>query len=123
MQITPCNNNQQSFGMAIKADKRTMALLERRLNPGEWTELNDLVVAQRENPVNVLLSNLDKKGKITATITDGENFTEQATESGFRLFSRSPFKFIKRQAGRADELNEARESMQAAKSAILDEMA
>lgn len=122
MQITPCNNNQQSFGMAIKADKRTMALLERRMNPSEWPDFQDLVVAQRENPVNVVLSNLDKKGKITATITDGENFTEQATESGFRLFSRSPFKFIKTKAKRADELNEVRESMQAAKSEVLDEI-
>ncbi len=123
MQITPYNNNQQNFGMAIKADKRTMALLERRLNPDQWEELKDIVIAHKNNPVDVVLANFDKKGKITATITDGENFSEQATEGGFRLFKRSPFKFIKKQANRADELNEVRANMQDVKNEVLNELA
>lgn len=123
MQIGSYNNNQQNFGMAMKADKRTMAVLERRLKPEQWEELKDIVIAQKNNPVDVVLTNFDKKGKITATITDGENFSEQATESGFRLFKRSPFKFIKKQANRADELNEVRANMQDVKSEVLNELA
>lgn len=122
MQIGSYNNNQQNFGMAIKADKHTVAVLERRLKPQDWEGFNELVKTQKDNPVNITLRNFDPKGTISAIIDDGESISELATESGFRLFKRSPLKFIEKQADRADELNEARMNMQEAKAAVLNEI-